>query len=123
MEPKHFQIEKKKCVAYPQEDFLLTILHGIYPTKFASSTQKHKKVIKTPNQPIEIKKITKKVCIVHVKRGKNSYGGYPTDFAGSTRNPKKNYQDTKSINQDEHFPKKSMLSTLKKKKSQKFVWG
>jgi hypothetical protein len=29
---------------------------GIYPTKFASSTQKHKKVFKTPNQPIEIKK-------------------------------------------------------------------
>jgi hypothetical protein len=29
--------------------------YGIYPTKFASSTQKHKKVIETPNQPIEIK--------------------------------------------------------------------
>jgi hypothetical protein len=24
--------------------------YGIYPTKFASTTQKHKKVIKTPNQ-------------------------------------------------------------------------
>jgi hypothetical protein len=30
--------------------------YGIYTTKFASSTQKHKKVIETPNQPIEIKK-------------------------------------------------------------------
>jgi hypothetical protein len=29
--------------------------YGIYPTKFASSTQKHKKVIETPNQPIEMK--------------------------------------------------------------------
>jgi hypothetical protein len=29
---------------------------GIYPTKFASSTQNHKKIIETPNQPIEIKK-------------------------------------------------------------------
>jgi hypothetical protein len=29
--------------------------HGIYPTKFASSTQKHKKVIETPNQTIEIR--------------------------------------------------------------------
>jgi hypothetical protein len=33
---------------------------GICPTKFASSTQKHKKVIKTPNQPIEIKTISNK---------------------------------------------------------------
>jgi hypothetical protein len=31
--------------------------YGIYPTKFASSTQKHKKVIETPNQPIEIKNL------------------------------------------------------------------
>jgi hypothetical protein len=31
------------------------------PTKFASSTQKHKKVIETPNQPIEIKKISNKI--------------------------------------------------------------
>jgi hypothetical protein len=30
--------------------------YGIYPTKFASLTQKHKKVFETPNQPIEIKK-------------------------------------------------------------------
>jgi hypothetical protein len=34
--------------------------YGIYPTKFASSTQKNKKVIETPNQPIEIKKISNK---------------------------------------------------------------
>jgi hypothetical protein len=74
--------DKKKCVAYPQEDFLFTILYGnfsrpqkkyiyypkseknkdtyrIYPKKFARSFQKHKKVIETPNQQIEIKKISK----------------------------------------------------------------
>jgi hypothetical protein len=34
--------------------------YRIYQTKFASSTQKHKKVIQTPNQPIEIKNITNK---------------------------------------------------------------
>jgi hypothetical protein len=30
---------------------------------------------------------------------------------------------SKSTNQDESFSKKSMFSTLKKKRSQKFVWG
>jgi hypothetical protein len=34
--------------------------YGTYPTKFASSTQKHKKAIKTPNKPIDIKKISNK---------------------------------------------------------------
>jgi cellulose biosynthesis protein BcsQ len=34
--------------------------YGFYPTKFARSTQKHKKVIETQNQPIEIKKISNK---------------------------------------------------------------
>jgi hypothetical protein len=34
--------------------------YGIYPTKFASSTQKHQKVIETPNQPFEIKKNSNK---------------------------------------------------------------
>jgi hypothetical protein len=33
---------------------------GTYPTKFASSTQKHKKAIQTPNKPIDIKKISNK---------------------------------------------------------------
>jgi hypothetical protein len=31
---------------------------------------------------------------------------------------KKNHQNTKSTNQNENFPKKSMLSTLKKNRSQ-----
>jgi hypothetical protein len=34
----------------------------------------------------------------------------------------KNYQNTKSTNQEVNFSKKSMLSTLKKKRSKKFVW-
>jgi hypothetical protein len=50
-----------------------------------------KKVIETPNQPIEIKKSQIKVCLVlqKWKEGKNTYGGYPTEFAGSIQNPKK----------------------------------
>jgi cellulose biosynthesis protein BcsQ len=51
--------------------------YRIYPTKFASSTQIHKKVIETANQQIKIKKITNK----------------------------------------------SMFSTSKVKRRQKFVWG
>jgi hypothetical protein len=31
--------------------------------------------------------------------------------------------NTKSTNQNENFPKKSMFSSLKVKRSQKFVWG
>jgi cellulose biosynthesis protein BcsQ len=34
--------------------------YGIYPTKFASSIQKHKKVIETSNQQIKVKKISNK---------------------------------------------------------------
>jgi hypothetical protein len=45
-----------------------------YKDIFASSTQKHKKVIETPNQPIGIKKISNK----SKKGGKNLYGDYPS---------------------------------------------
>jgi hypothetical protein len=38
--------------------------YGIYPTKFACLTQKHKKVIETPNLPIKTKIFPKKVCLV-----------------------------------------------------------
>jgi hypothetical protein len=59
---------------------------------FFEQHKKHKKVIETPNQPIEIKKYQIKVCLVLQKweEGKNSYGGYATEFAGATQNPKKN---------------------------------
>jgi hypothetical protein len=35
----------------------------------------------------------------------------------------KKYQNIKSTNQNENFPKKSMFSTLKVYRNQKFVWG
>jgi hypothetical protein len=45
--------------------------YGIYPPKFASSTQKHKKVIETPNQQIKIKKfvwgLPDGICRLHPK--------------------------------------------------------
>jgi hypothetical protein len=43
-------------------------IYGTYPTKFASSTQKHKGVIETPNQPIKIKKIANKSMFSTSKR-------------------------------------------------------
>jgi hypothetical protein len=69
----------EKCVAYPQEDFLFTILHGdsgtpeghqksIFNTPKVKKTKTHRgsirqslqaQVIETPNQPIEIKKNVK----------------------------------------------------------------
>jgi hypothetical protein len=53
-----------------------------YPTKFASSTQKHKKVIETPNQPIEIKKISNKSMFStsKVKRRQKIVWGLPYEI-------------------------------------------
>jgi hypothetical protein len=48
----------KKVYLLPQKRKKNKDTYGIYPKKFASSTQKHQKVIETPNQPIEIKKIS-----------------------------------------------------------------
>jgi hypothetical protein len=50
--PWGFLKATKKVYLIPQK--------GTYPKKFTSSTQKYKKVIGTPNQPIEIKKISNK---------------------------------------------------------------
>jgi hypothetical protein len=55
--PKRHQ---KSIFNIPQKRKKNKDTYGIYPTKFASSTQKLKKVIETPNQPIEIKKIANK---------------------------------------------------------------
>jgi hypothetical protein len=62
--------------------------YGIHPTKFASSTQKHKSIVETPNQPIKSKIFLKKVYLVpyKCKGAENSYGGYPTECA---REPEK----------------------------------
>jgi hypothetical protein len=71
---------------------------------------KHKKVIETPNQPIEIKKISNKSMFSTSKvKRRQKFVSYPTGFAGSTQNPKKNYQNTKSIHQHEFFSKKVCL--------------
>jgi hypothetical protein len=91
----------KKVYLIPQKWKNNKDTYGFYPTKFASSTQKYKKVIETPNQPIEIKKSQIKVCLVL------------QEFAGSTQNPKKNHRNTKSTNQNENFPKKTVYRTLK----------
>jgi predicted HNH restriction endonuclease len=96
--------------------------YGIHPTKFASSTQKYKKVIETPNQPIE-KKISNKSMFStsKVKRRQKFVWGFPTEFADSIQNPKKIIETPNLPNRTKIFPKKSMVSTLKKKRSQKFV--
>jgi hypothetical protein len=51
----------------------------IYPTKFASSTQKHKKKFETPNQPNEIKIISNKSMFStsNVKRRQKFAWGLP----------------------------------------------
>jgi hypothetical protein len=41
--------------------------YGIYPKYFAGSTQNHKKIIETRNQPIETKTLSKKVGLVSQK--------------------------------------------------------
>jgi hypothetical protein len=102
----------KKCVAYPQEDFLFTILYwGLLK---ASNLQAESKILKknigTPNLSIKTKNFEKKTVFrtLKVERGQK-YDR--TEFAGLTQNPKKNYENIKSTNQNEIFPKKSMFST------------
>jgi hypothetical protein len=59
----------KTYIEYPKSEKKQRYIWN-YLTKFASTTQKHKKVIETPNQPIEIKKISNKsmFSISKVKR-------------------------------------------------------
>jgi hypothetical protein len=85
--------------------------YGIYTTKLANSTQKHKKVIETPNQPIGFKKISNKSMFStsKVKKGKNSYEGYPTECAGSTQNPNKIIRTPSLPIRTKIFPKKICL--------------
>jgi hypothetical protein len=84
--------------------------------KFTGSTQNPEKFIETSNQPIRMNIFPNKKYLVtqKCKRAKNSYEGYPTEFAGSTQNHKKKYRNTKSTNQDEHFPKKKVCLVPKK---------
>jgi hypothetical protein len=55
-----FEITKKKCVAYPQEDFLFIIHHKASQRLDA----KNKKMLETFNQPIKIISIIKKIFLV-----------------------------------------------------------
>jgi hypothetical protein len=80
-------------------------------TKFAGSTQNLKKN----------KKIPKRSMLSTL--AKNLYGGYLTEFTDSTQNLKKKVQNIKSTNQNKHFPEQSKFSTLKVKRSKKFLWG
>jgi hypothetical protein len=87
--------------------------YGIYPTKFASSTQKHKKVIETSNQPIEIKKkISKKrmFSTSKVKRRQKFVWGLPD----STQNPKKIIETPNQPIKTKTFPKKLCLVLVPK---------
>jgi hypothetical protein len=78
-----------------------------------------KKIVGTSNQPIRTKKFPTKVCLVRLKckGAKNWYGGYPTEFAGSTQNPKKNNGTPNLPTKTKISPKKSMLNSLKVKRS------
>jgi hypothetical protein len=71
-------------------------------------------------QPKNIKKLSKHQINQSKKK---SYGGYPTEFTGSTQNPKKIIRKPNLSIRLNIFPKKTMFSTLRKKRSQKFVLG
>jgi hypothetical protein len=62
----------KKVYFIPQKRKKNKDTYGNYPTKFACSTQKHKKVIEPPNKPIEIKNSQIKVCLVYFKSEKKA---------------------------------------------------
>jgi predicted nucleic acid-binding protein len=68
----------KKVYLIPQKN---KDTYGIYPTKFASSNQQHKKVIEKPNQPIEIKKISNKSMFStsNLKRRQKFVWGLPDE--------------------------------------------
>jgi hypothetical protein len=87
----------KKCVAYPQEDFLFTILYGDLKAKVYLIPQNWKKRY--------IWDLSDKVCKLNPKTYKS-------------------YRNTKSTNRNKKkSQKKSMFSTSKVKRRQKFVWG
>jgi hypothetical protein len=70
---------------------------------------------KTPNQTIEIKKISNKSMFSTLikKRRQKFKWGYPTEFAGSTQNPKKIIGTPNLPIKTKKFSKKTMFRTLK----------
>jgi hypothetical protein len=95
--------------------------HGIYPTKFAGSTQNHKKII----EPIETKKISNKSMLStsKVKRSQKFVWGLARrSLQGRPKILKKIsehqiYQSNRKVSQTQ-----TMFSTLKWSRSRKFVW-
>jgi hypothetical protein len=57
-----------------------------------------------------------------VKEAKIRIGATRRNLQAQPKMLKKNCRSTKSTHQNENFPKKTMFSTLKLQKSQKFVW-
>jgi hypothetical protein len=96
--------------------------YGIYPTKFSSSTQQHKKVIETPYQPIEIKKISNKRMFSTSKVKRRQKFAWGTEFPGSTQNPKKVIR-TPNLPIRTKFFQKKYVSYLKSVKEQKIRIG
>jgi hypothetical protein len=97
---------QKKCVAYPQEDFLFTILHGdSWRHRICRLNPKSKKNYGNTKSINQNNKFLKKNCVSYFKSGKRPkicpYGICRPD-------PKslKNYKNIKSTNQNEIFPKK-----------------
>jgi hypothetical protein len=81
--------------------------YEIYPTKFASSTRKHKKIIEIPNQTIETKQISNKSMFStsEVKRSQKFVWGLPDGICRLNPKSQKNYPCTKSTNRNENFAK------------------
>jgi hypothetical protein len=97
----------KKWVAYPQEDFLFTILQGTPESiELAGWIQNPKKILAHQiywSKP----KISKKNCVSYLKSEKRPKI-CPTEFAGPTQNSKKIIRTS-----NQPIRTKSMFSTLK----------
>jgi hypothetical protein len=106
MDKKGFWLTLKGCniltdchfVAYPQEDYLQ---HCIRFFDCSTSNYEKKNVLSEHKKNMFQFQVNKT----------HKFVVYPTEFASSIQNPKKR-----------NFPKKSMFSTFKVQRSQKFVW-
>jgi hypothetical protein len=79
------------------------------------------RLLKATKKTYLIPQIKEYLVIQKCKETKNCRS-YPTEFAGSTQNLKKIIRTPNLPIRTNIFPKKTMYSTLKKKRSQKFVW-
>jgi hypothetical protein len=92
----------------------------IYPTKFESSAQKHKKVIETPNQPIEIKKISNKS--IFRKKAKIRTGATRRSLQAQSKILKK-LSEHQIYQSGRKFFQKKYAKYLKKEKEPKIRMG